>query len=208
MCEDHPGPVRRDLTLPTDPRYLERFFLAVPPMKPFLPVLATSVAALLATGMPASAADPAPPAVALEIATKSAHWHYTTFSDSFFEAVDVHGVSDGATEGLKRMSVATFYPAGQSMDFMVSDMEFDCEDPGRYRKAAVALYAVREGAVSQLGARSLPPDSWVSTSTGTVDFRAWDWACKGDKKIQALQAGARFEDMLEFYRNALKDAGS
>lgn len=176
-------------------------------MKPLLSVLAISVVALLATGVPAAAADTAPPAVSLDIATKSPHWHYATFSDSFFEAVDVHGVSAGATEGLRRMSVATFYPAGQSMDFMVSDMEFDCEAPGRYRKAAMALYVVREGAVSLLGTRNLPPDGWVSTSVGTVDFRAWNWACKGDQKIQALEAGASFEDMLQFYRDALKDAG-
>lgn len=135
------------------------------------------------------------------------HWHYVFATLNYMGALDVHRVMPGATPNLKRVSTALFTasPTKKSdPDYVLKFEEYDCSKPNRFRTLAGASY--QKGGKLLVAYQDRATTTWATYPADNPMNRFWDWACKGDQKINALPANQGFDQMLESYRQQLQEA--
>ena len=163
----------------------------------------------------AKAAREIVPETSLAIARTSAHWHGGRLPSGIFLAWDSHGIKPGSRPGLKRMSHAIFHlittpnwasatPNVPPMDFMVTDAEFDCAVPSKWRSLATARYAMFGGFARATHANRTPDGEW---STRGISAWFWEVACTGGTESNALPAKMSFDELLVRNRNGSLKSG-
>lgn len=136
------------------------------------------------------------------------HWHAVNEQHAPRNVVfmDVHRIRrneklDTSTTHLVAFLPKTQHQNGLSVDYMITEVEYNCKANNVERTLAVGIYGVVNGK-SVLVEHVLTPSSW-NRETGFLYTASWVMACKGVIPKKSLPSNQGFEWMLKEFRASM-----